>query len=241
MAAIREKYVDEKTPLWPDQVRDRKVIWPQRFRLDIKKLIPEEEWGSRAVRITDFGLFWQKGFQRLSLEHDRELARRFRERYRWDDLECIEKGRTIESPAVAEPSESVEGTHRSLQEILAEIGRLQHYHSQLEYPIPLEGLERTLDVVWKREMSGVPTFAFEVERSGAVEKAVLRLKFAYDRWNTRPCIVVPQDLYPDVRAIVSAQEARFSERVRICSEEEILELHRRKRDLRSLEQKMGIY
>jgi hypothetical protein len=33
-------------------------------------------------------------------------------------------------------------------------------------------------VVWKRELDGVPTFAFEVEMSGNIEKAISRLKLA---------------------------------------------------------------
>ncbi|HXG51492.1 MAG TPA: hypothetical protein VNN77_08835 [candidate division Zixibacteria bacterium] len=242
LAVIREKYIDESTPLWPEEIQKRRVIWPLRFRLEVTKLIPETEWESAAIAVNDFRLFWQKGFQKLSAEQNRELAERFLRRYRWNNFRDIENGPTIESPAmVAEAPRGSEPPHRRLQEILAEVGRLQHYHSQLEYPIAPEGSRKTLDVVWKREMSGVPAFAFQVEFSGAVEQAVLRLKFAYDNWNSRPCIVAPSDVHRPILDIVSSQPAAFAASVRLCSDGQILELHRRKQELRSLEQQLGIY
>jgi hypothetical protein len=34
LARVREKYKDESTPLWPDDIREGRVIWPLRFRLE---------------------------------------------------------------------------------------------------------------------------------------------------------------------------------------------------------------
>ncbi len=250
LAAIREKYRDDSTPLWPDEVRQGRVIWPLRFRLEVKKVLPRERWERDRIDIRDFNLFWQKGFQLLTADRDAELLDRFRRRFGWEREEAIDQGASLVEPGhVAEtlvrpepaPPMPLVSEHRRLQEVLAEIGRLQHFHSQIEFPIALEGGGRSLDVVWKREISGVPTFAFEIELSGAIEKAVLRLKFAHDRWNSRPRMVVPPDRHAQLRDVLSVQGSAFAQQVRICTGEQIYDLRRRKGELRALEQQLGLY
>lgn len=249
LATIREKYIDASIPLWPDELNAQRVIWPLRFRLEITKLIPPDRWEEHAIDIRDFGLPWRRGFQRLAPEHARLLAQRFQNRFSWPGEPAadggpsfVEIGRRVREPD--QRTRPVAGDlplHRRLQELVAEIGRLQHFHSQLEFPIPLEGGGRSLDVVWKREVSGAPTFAFEIELSGAIERAVLRLKFAHDRWNSRPCVVAPADWHAQIRQVLAVQEVGFSRRVALCSADQIEDLGRRKRDLRALEEELGIY
>lgn len=94
------------------------------------------------------------------------------------------------------------------------IGKLQFNHTQLEYPIELPDENKNLDVVWKRELSGVPTFAFEVELSGGLEKAIARLKFAYTRWNSQPRVIVPPKFSKKVNNILATEERNFTNQFR---------------------------
>jgi len=132
-------------------------------------------------------------------------------------------------------------SHRNLQEAIAEIGKLQFYHTELEFPLELPGEDKNLDEVWKREITGVPTFAFEVELSGSIERALARLKFAYKRWNSRPRIVIPKEYSSKVNNIVLAEERDFSNQFKMYEPAQLVELLEKKRELKNLEQNLEIY
>lgn len=240
LALIREKYIDEDTPLWPEELQKRRVIWPLRFRLEIVRMLPPNRWQKHAVPIHDFSLFMQKGFQRLTAAQHRVLIERFQQVLGLPSAAPLDAGATVWSPVSAEARhETSLSLHRDLQELLAEMGRLQHYHSQLEFPLG-EGND-SLDVVWRREMSGVPTIAFEVELSASVEQALARLRIAHERWATRPCIVLGGDDPERIQSVLAQHSHRFAELVRVCSEEQVRKVHTLKRELRSLEESLGIY
>jgi len=183
LGLVKDKYFDKNNLIWEEERKEKKVIWPYRFRIQVLKVVDRQHWKNERIDIRDFNLFWQNGFQQLRADHTVELMRRFQSAFALALDDNIFSGATITShpvtheprePYTAPKSESHLGvTHRGLQEAIAEIGKLQFYHSQLEYPIELSGEGKNLDAVWKREINGVPTFAFEVELSGAVEKAIL--------------------------------------------------------------------
>lgn len=137
--------------------------------------------------------------------------------------------------------ENKELSHKELQEAVAEIGKLQFYYTELEYPIELPGERKNLDVVWKREISGVPTFAFEIELSGALEKALERLKFAYKKWNSRPRIIISKE--DNIRAfnIINLSERDFKRAIRVYETEQIVNLLNQKRNLKRMEQMLDLY
>ena len=133
-------------------------------------------------------------------------------------------------------------SHRELQDQIAEIGKLQFYHTELEYPIDLVGEKKNLDVVWKREIDGVPTFAFEVELSGMLEKAVGRLKFAFRKWNSRPRIIIPTKFVKKIHnLLVITEDKQFSQEFKIYEPKQLIELLDKKRELKTTEQNLEIY
>jgi len=239
LALIRNKYVDERTPLWPDEKRTGRVIWPLRFRLEIVKLLPEERWRTSAIGISDFKLFMQKGFQPLSSQQHDELLRRFRERFGFLSTETLHQGSTIVSPELVydRAANASLSLHEQLQELVAEVGRLQHYHSQMGFPTE----NGRIDVVWKREINGAPTIAFEVELTPSVDEALQRLHWAHERWSARPCVVTPPEARDSIVASLDQWPRGFAQLVRVCSDIEMREVHKLKRDLRSLEERLGIY
>ncbi len=240
LGLIREKYFDRDTPLWPEEVATQRAIWPPRLRLEILRILPPRTWGTAAVSIRDFNLSTQKGFQRLTAEQHRILLDRFYKKL------GLPPSAPLDSGATASPAVSAEGRvetslslHRDLQEVLAEMGRLQHYHSQVEFPLG-EGSD-ALDVVWQQEMSGVPTIAFEGELSGSIDQALARLRIAHERWATRPCIVVGGDNPQKIQNTLAQHSHQFARLVRVCAEEQVRKVHTLKRELRSLEGSLGIY
>jgi hypothetical protein len=240
---IKDKYIDNMNLVWEEELRKKGVIWPLRFRIQVLKVVSREKWLKANIKINDFNLNWQIGFQLLEEKHVGELAVRAEKIFGKDAF----IGPTIASPKIedARVPYIAKGepllSHRNLQEAIAEIGKLQFYHTELEFPLELPGEGKNLDVVWKREIAGVPTFAFEVELSGSVEKAVTRLKFAYKRWNSRPRIVVPKEFSCKVNNIVVAEERDFFNQFKIYEPEQLTELLNKKRELKNLEQDLEIY
>jgi hypothetical protein len=51
--------------VWPDELRQREVIWPLRFRIHVLKVLPQPNWENKNIKINDFGLLWRIGFQLL--------------------------------------------------------------------------------------------------------------------------------------------------------------------------------
>lgn len=213
-------------------------------------MLPRENWKTNKIKINDFGLFWQIGFQLLRDEHAIELFKRAKKFFHIPSAEDLFAGTTIirppiirEAPPLYTPSleEKVVVSHKELQKQIAEIGKLQFYYTDTEYPIELTGEKKNLDVVWKREIDGVPTFAFEIELTGMVEKAIDRLQFAFRKWSSRPRIIVPKKLLKKVRNVIGITEREFAKEIKIYEPAQILDLWRKKHDLRSTEQNLGIY
>jgi hypothetical protein len=199
------------------------------------------------IVISDLNILWRIGFQELSAEYASMIFKRITEKWGIG----LGKGATlVTSPSVHEEltdygtkEKSVEITpgqrdyHNHIQEVIAEAGRLQYYFTEIEYPIQ----NRRLDVVWKRELQGVPTFAFEVELSGGFERAITKLRFAFQLWNSRPLLIVPKEELARVEGLTQNEEKSFKENIRYYDPTIFQELLSKKRDLRSFEEKHKIY
>ncbi len=62
--AVKEKLQDKK-PLWPEEVREKQTLWPLRLRFDTTKCLPPEKWETGRVRLNAKQAVLQKGFQAL--------------------------------------------------------------------------------------------------------------------------------------------------------------------------------
>ena len=250
VGVVKDKYIDNVNLIWEEELKRKEVIWPLRFRIHVLKILPQARWKIDRVKINDFGLFWQIGFQPLKNEHVIELFRRARSIFGEINEESIFAGATIMQPIMIKekqplytPSleEELIVPHKELQNEIAEIGKLQFYYTEIEYPVELPGEKKNLDVVWKREIDGVPTFAFEVELSGTLEKAIERLKFAFRKWNSRPRIIIPKEFTKKVYNIITVSNKDFSQQIKIYEPKQIVELLTQKRELKLVEQNLEIY
>ncbi len=246
---VKDKYIDSRNLIWIEEHIKKEVIWPLRFRIHVLKVLPRHDWQKHRIKINDFNIFWQLGFQLLKNENIIELYNRASKVFGNDIESNIFSGATIEQQSIlAEQPEEYNKTekqiissHKEIQEQIAEIGKLQFYYTELEYPIELPNEKKNLDVIWKREISGVPTFVFEVELSGMIERAIERLKFAYLKFNSRPRIVVPENSIHKVNNILSSTENDFKKEVKIYEPLQIKQLLKQKRELKSLEQELDLY
>jgi len=248
---VRDKYIDDMNLVWEKELLKKEVIWPLRFRIHVLKVISKNQWKTDNIKIKDFHLNWQIGFQYLQDENVAMLMSRAKTAFGFIGQENFFTGATITQPITAREIPSTYApiteeqkpsiNHRDIQEMIAEIGKLQFYHTQLEYPIELQGEEKNIDVVWKREIAGVPTIAFEVELSGMVERAIARLKFAFMRWNSRSRIIVPKKVVKKVNNVIAAEDRVFSRQFKMYQPNQIVDILTKKRNLKSLEQNLELY
>jgi len=249
LGVVKDKYIDPVNLVWEEELIKKEVIWPLRFRIHVLKVLSPHRWKKDCIRINDFNLFWRVGFQILDETHVIKLKKRAERMFGTITLEKIFSGATISEPLFVKKKteeyssgqKQEETSHRKLQEQIAEIGKLQFYYSQIEYPLQLRGEKKNLDVIWKREVDGSPTFAFEIELSGSLERAVERLKFSFRKWNSRPRIIIPKEATRKLHNILTVVERDFAEHLKVYTPYQVIELLEKKRELRKMEQNLNMY
>ena len=247
LGSVKDKYIDSINLIWEEELVKKKVIWPLRFRIHVLKILPQINWKKDLIKVNDLKINWQRGFQLLNEEYSIEIYKRFNIKFNINHNNYYEGPTIIESKLREKQNNNyiVKNksivNHRELQEQIAEIGKLQYYYTEIEYPIELPGERKNLDVVWKREVDGVPTYTFEIELSGMIEKAIERLKFSFRKWNSRPRIIVTNEQINKVHNILSIDDKSFINQIKIYNVNQIQELFNEKKKLKEIEQNLGLY
>jgi len=99
---------------------------------------------------------------------------------------------TIRKKASTQPSKTVvKPDHDILVEELVEIGKWLGFMAKKEEPTP-DKLYK-IDVTWRDFESHNPLKAFEVDVKGDIDKALVRLKHAWDKWHCTQLYLVVSD------------------------------------------------
>jgi hypothetical protein len=249
LGAVKDKYIDNENPVWPEEIENNEVIWPLRFRIQVLKVLPAHRWKVDNIKINDFGLFWQTSLHLLNDKHVSELLNRAEKSFGNINLENIYAGASIAPAERASDKASTytenkekefELNHSNLKNQIAEIGKLQSYYSEVEYTMSLPNENKNLDVVWKRELEGVPTYAFEIELSGMLERAIDRLFIAFNKWNSRPRIIIPRNYSNKLKNVIDLKDKDFQNQLKIYEPGQIADLYNLKSSLRGLEQELEL-
>jgi len=218
----------QDTPLWPDEIDSGKVVYPYRFEFRTIFLIPESEWKTRRIKGSEVGLTYPFIAGGLNEVANEALTRKLSERLLADfgvRLEEIEK-------KAPEPMLD----HSGVQQMVFELGTLQHFYSHKEYSM---GKER-LDVVWRRVEGGSPTYVFEVQVGGDLYHALGKLKHAYDKWNSHPILVLKTADVSKAKELLSGTFHEARERVKLITLNDIQDLYKKKKEWSKLEKTLGI-
>ena len=234
---VRTKFRQDQ-PLWPQEVKDKKVIWPLRFEFDVGRCLPLDKW--QTSKITSRELFPRGGFQALSHGIARQLISKLSslpKEYHVRTLTPVSVAETrspyaLESP----PIEQALPSHEEIKRKLMEVGKLQGYLADEEYVFDIG----KLDVVWRRVERSVPTYVFEVQVGGDPYHALAKLKHAFDLWNSHIFIVAPQAHYGKVENLLSGTFHEIGNKARFIELNKLDELHRRKKAYLDLEKELGI-
>jgi len=232
---VRTKFRQNR-PLYPEEIRKNEVIWPLRFEFDVETCLPQKEW--KAKKLVSGAIWPRAGFQLLSEDVGMKLVA---------SLSGVEYALTEDKPlTVSEPSAEFVGvsgevgeaslSHEELQEKLIEIGKLQNYIVEKEYPFDIG----RLDVVWRRVINSVPTYVFEIQVGGDVYHALAKLKHAFDLWNSHIFIVASEQDLNKASSLLSGTFHEINSRIKFIELEQVEELYKRKRDYLDFERMLGI-
>jgi len=234
---VRIKFRQDQ-PLWPQEIEERKVIWPLRFEFDVERCLPLDKW--QISRITSRELFPRGGFQALSQDIAQQLISKLvslpvEYRIKAPTPASVAETRSLyarESP----PVEQALPSHEEIKQKLMEIGKLQGYLADEEYVFDIG----KLDIVWRRLERSVPIYVFEVQIGGDPYHALAKLKHAFDLWNSRLFIVGPQAQFSRIRSLLEGTFHEISDQIRFLEVEKIEELYKRKRAYLDFEKELGI-
>lgn len=234
---VRTKF-RQNQPLWPQEIKDEKVIWPLRFEFNVERCLPFDKW--QAFKITSRELFPRGGFQWLDRGIGRRLVLKFKALPKEYYVETPTPVSAKEAPPTyaREPLQAEQAlpSHDELKHRLAEIGRLQGYLADEEYVFDTG----RLDVVWRRVERSVPTYVFEVQVGGDVYHALGKLKHAFDLWNSHIFIVAPQADRSRVQSLLSGTFHEINHRIKFIELDKVEELYERKRAYLDFEEELGV-
>jgi len=220
---VRTKFKQDK-PLWPQEVREGKVIWPNRFEFDVEYSLPQDRWETNKI-VTE-KLIPRGGFQSVTQESADEIIQLL-------NPKAAEMAKAVEVKVVKKREISL---HEEIKAKLVEIGRLQKLISEREYD--MDGGQ--LDVVWRRVEKGSPTYVFEVQIGGDLQHAIGKLKHAHDLWNSNIFLIVTEKDVVKAHEFLTGTFHEIRDKIQIIEVEKINELFKRKKAYRDFETQLGI-
>jgi hypothetical protein len=214
--SVQTKFRQTK-PLWPQEVAKRKVIWPLCFEFSVEHCLPPNKWITDKITSDALKLDARRGFHSLEPEFARQMI---------SQLE----------PATAPSAEQALSLHQQVKNKLIEIGKLQNFIAEPEYPFDIG----KIDVVWRKVTNSVPTYAFEVQVGGDIYHALAKLKHAFDLWNSRIFIVASEADLKKANNLLSGTFHEIRDYVKPIELGKVEELYNRKKSYMDFEKELGI-
>src|SRR3990170_4339831 len=220
----------QTNPLWPEEIKRNEVVWPLRFEFDIEYCLPPSLWKSHRYTSHNLQMISRMVFQCYPIEevNAARISLDLKPLTETTKLPLVE-------PRIAAEPDAIK--HDDLKAYLAEIGRVQGYIADEEYP-----LESTrLDVVWRRVERSVPTFVFEVQISGDIYSAMVKLKHAFDIWNSHIFLVAGVKDKAKYQEFAAGTFHEIKDHLKFIDVAFIKTLLDKKRDYKEMERVLGIF
>jgi hypothetical protein len=229
VAKIENKFKQDK-PLWPQELKENRVIWPYRYDFKVEFALSRAEWEVKKVGAV--GLPIQAGLNSVKdTEAIKPILQKMDETWNTELSNLLEKVPVVKAPVKKEVN-----LHDEIKEKLLELGKIENYIVEKEYVIP--DLGERLDVVWRRVAGSVPTYVFEIQIGGNLHQALAKLKHAHDIWNSNIFIISGDKDLQKIGQLLSGTFHEIKERVKVLTVEKIkkvydvqIEDHKLKREI----------
>lgn len=226
---LESKFKQDK-PLWPDEIRANKVIYPYRFEFKVEYVLPMPSWEKGKIKISDLNVNIRGGVNSLI---NKEVIKTLFERA--DSSWNTELSKLIEIK-VEEKKEKPTNLHDELKKEILEIGSIERFISEKEYPMNRE----RLDVVWRRVAGSVPTYVFEIQIGGNLHQALSKLKHAHDIWNSNIFLVAQKDDLTKANQLLSGTFHEIERVIKIWTPEKVKQLYKAQSEDLKIKEEMGL-
>ena len=212
------KFKQDK-PLWPDEIRENRVIYPYRWQFETIYILPRSEWRIKKIPLGgDMKIGYRAGLNSVkNVASIALLNEKIKEQW---------KSRIIEEPVSEYLTEEIKkkapNEHVRLKNLLLKLGEIKGFIVEEEFRMD----SQRLDVIWKRIERGAPTFVFEVQIGGNVTEALGKLKHAYDLWNSNLYIVIEDKDRDKVNSLLSGTFHEIKEKLTVILSSEKDEFYR---------------
>lgn len=220
----------QTNPLWPDEIKRNEVIWPLRFEFEIEYCLPPSLWKSRKYTSHDLQMISRMVFQCYPIEEVNTA------RVALGLKPLVETIPSLPTELKALTKSTITN-HDDVKAYLLEVGRIQGYIAEEEYPLD----STRLDVVWRRVERSVPTFAFEIQIGGDIYHAMAKLKHAFDLWNSNIFLVATMGHKGRYEELISGTFHEVAERMRFIEVALVKELFEKKKGYKEMELALGIF
>lgn len=146
-------------------------------------------------------------------------------------IEYLERAKPPVIPPSKEPPK-----HGEIVDAIYALGELIGYKPERKYRH--KGYE--FDVVWHKPPRVGPKYVFEVHLKGSLEAALLRLKHAYDLWESQVFLVSTEDQLKEAQAKFLGELHEISDKVVLLNIKNIEEFYSFKGRFEWLERKFGL-
>jgi len=228
---IKDKF-EQKDPLWPEEIKTKKVIWPYRFEFSIEFVLPKSEWKTKKVSLEGLKLSINAGLNPVKNLNDLKLLFK-----RMDEAWDTKLFRLIEGFTEESKPKKV-NLHEEIKEKLMELGEIEGYIVEKEYR--LSDINERLDVIWKRMRYGNPTYVFEIQVGGNLHQALTKLKSAYSSWNSNLFLITTKDNVEKAKKLLSSSFYEIENHTRILTIEKFNEFYEIQKRIHNLKKELGL-
>ena len=134
------------------------------------------------------------------------------------------------------PPPAKELSHLDLQNMLEELGKIEGYRVEREFPINKE----RLDVAWFGRVREKPDMAFEIQRAGNFYSALVKLKEAWDKWGCLSILITTEEYLEDARRWLGRAFHEMERDARIVLWNEIIEWYEAARKRKEIKERLKI-
>lgn len=126
--------------------------------------------------------------------------------------------------------------HEAIKEVIYNIGQIQGKNPAKEYQLDNE----RIDVVWRKTSRSAPYMAFEIHLHGDLYADLIKLKHAYDIWNSIPVLITTNNKVNEAWRWIKGSLHEIENIFRVITIEDIEKYYKQKRELKDFETKLGL-
>ena len=219
--------------IWPAEKDKGIPIWKLRFNFSAW-IIPVEYWKRDNLKVS------LPFYQTSILPVSEEIAVLWKSKLDSKNLIRIGKTYKVEEERkvkeIVKEGKEVISLHEELKQKIFDIGQIQNYYPETEFPLVSGG---KVDVVWKYTKEGVPSFVFEIELSNNFGNALSRLEIAFRSWNASLRLIGRKEKREKIETMVKYKERNFRNAFIFIEVEKLTDFYKKKYEFKKMEKELG--